>query len=247
MAEIERLSIELSRRCEKACPFCYSHSGPTATGGWAIDAVVRLVTDCAGRGLRAVSFGGGEPLEFEGLFDLLTALDGLLFRSITTSGLRLASAWGPLLSARPDKVHVSLHAPDREAEVRRVIEQVVALDAAGVRSGVNLLVRRSGLPAATAAARALAAAGIGPERVVYLPMRGGDTPSPAELAAVAGGARFQSMTCLMGCGPSARFASLDAEGRAAWCSYTETRRALPSLDHAGLSAALDGLGLRPCG
>lgn len=242
----ERLSIELTRTCAKACSFCYNGSNPEGDRGWTPDEVVALVRDAAAHGLCAVSFGGGEPLESAALFPALRALDGQVFRSVTTSGLGLDDALPELLAARPDKVHVSIHHPDREAEVSRVIAQVGALAAAGIPSGVNLLVRRSGLDAAARAVHRLAAAGIGPERTMILPMRGADTPSADEIGRV-GGPRFQSVTCLVRCGPSPRFVSLDSQKRAAWCSYTVTRRVLPSLDHAGLRQALDGLGLQPCG
>ncbi|HLF92136.1 MAG TPA: radical SAM protein, partial [Planctomycetota bacterium] len=90
-------------------------------------------------------------------------------------------------------------------------------------------------------------AGIGNDRIVYLPMRGKDTPTPEEVASVAGGRRFQSMTCLSACGRSERFCSIGWDKTAAWCSYTETRRALPELTYRGVASALDGLGLKFCG
>jgi hypothetical protein len=85
------------------------------------------------------------------------------------------------------------------------------------------------------------------EAIVVLPMRGADTPTPRQLSMVTGGERFASMTCLSGCGRSPRFASIGADQTVAWCSYTQTRRRLPSLDHGGLMQALDGLGLAFCG
>jgi hypothetical protein len=112
---------------------------------------------------------------------------------------------------------------------------------------VNLLVRRSGLAAARGASLALERAGIGNDRVVYLPMRGHDTPAPAEVAGVAGGRPFQSMTCLGGCAKSPRFCSIAWDMTVAWCSYTTARRPLEHLSYRGLVAALDGLGLTFCG
>jgi hypothetical protein len=84
-------------------------------------------------------------------------------------------------------------------------------------------------------------------------MRGGDTPSAAQVARVAGavpgdpGSRFQSMSCLAGCGRSPRFASIAADRTVAWCSYTRTRRPLRALTFGAVLEALDGLGLEPCG
>jgi hypothetical protein len=245
---IDRISIEVTNRCAKACWFCYSRSQPAGETRWTPDELVAFVQDCAAHGVRAVSFGGGEPLQFPPLFDVLTRLRGVAFRSLTTNGLLLdAPTLDRLVAAAPEKVHLSIHFPDHEAEVARVTRQVNELADRGVRSGVNLLVARSGLAAAARAAAAVRSAGIGNDRIVYLPMRGRDTPTPDELAAVAGRGPFQSMTCLMACARSPRFASVGWDRAVAWCSYTGTRRALGELTYAGLEAALDGLGLAFCG
>ena len=186
---VERLSIELGNRCRKACAFCYSASSPAGETRWTVADVVALVTDGARHGVRAVSFGGGEPLEVPALlFGALAGLRGVVFRSFTTSGLDLDAAFADVVAAAPDKVHVSIHHPGARAEVERVVSQVGRLAAAGIASGVNLLVARSQLAAAGAAAATLHAAGIDNRRIVYLPMRGdvAETPTPAELAAVAG-------------------------------------------------------------
>jgi molybdenum cofactor biosynthesis enzyme MoaA len=245
---LDRISIEVTNRCAKACPFCYNHSLPIGATRWTPDELVGFVLDCAAHGVRAVSFGGGEPLQYAPIFEVLAGLRGVLFRSLTTNGLQLD---GPMLdslvAAAPEKVHVSIHFPERPTEVTRVTRQVGELAERGVRSGVNLLVARSNLAAAIDAAETLRRADIGNDRIVYLPMRGVDTPTPEEMARVAGGARFQSMTCLLACGRSPRFASIGWNQTVAWCSYTAARRPLPELTYQGLAAALDGLGLTFCG
>lgn len=245
--EIERLSIELTERCSKGCGFCYNGSNRDGATSWQLDELCAFVLDCAAHGTRAFSFGGGEPLEApELLWPVLDVLRGRAFRSLTSNGLLLdAAVIARLAGAAIDKVHVSIHNPDDTGEVTRVAAQVTALAAAGVRSGVNLLVRRSRLAAAAAAARTLANAGIANDRIVYLPMRGNDVPSPAQVAEVAGG-RFQSTTCLAACGASPRFAAISAARTAAWCSYTVARRPLSAPTHAALCAALDGVGLVDC-
>lgn len=245
-ASIDRVSIELTNQCSKACRFCYNASGPGEATAWQPHEVVDLAADCARHGVKAVSFGGGEPLEYAGLLDVLDALRGQIFRSLTTNGLHLDACFDALVRSAPDKVHVSIHAPGNAAEVDRVITQVGALAGAGIRSGVNLLVRASQLPEAAAAAERVRAAGIGNDRIVYLPMRGQDTPSADELGRVAGSRRFQSMSCLLACGRSPRFVAIAWDKHVAWCSYTRSRRPLARLTHAALLAALDGLGLDPC-
>jgi MoaA/NifB/PqqE/SkfB family radical SAM enzyme len=245
---LERISIEVTNRCAKACWFCYNHSQPDADGRWDPDDLAGFVLDCAANGVKAVSFGGGEPLQYEPVFEVLEALRGVLFRSMTTNGLKLeGDRLDRLAEAAPDKVHVSIHFPERESEVARVIRQVGELAGRGIRSGINLLVSRSNLEAATRAAAAARDAGIGNDRIVYLPMRDQDTPTPDEVAAVAGRQPFQSMTCLKGCGKSPRFASIGWDRTVAWCSYTEARRPLEDPTYNGLTSALDGLELAFCG
>jgi MoaA/NifB/PqqE/SkfB family radical SAM enzyme len=245
---IERISIELTNRCGKACWFCYNHSQPAGATEWTPDELVSFVRDCAANGVQAVSFGGGEPLQYEGIYEALEQLRGTLFRSLTTNGLPLnEDVLQRLTAAAPDKVHVSIHFPERQAEVERVVEQVHELARHGIKSGINLLTARSNLPAARQAAEFVRAAGIGNERIVYLPMRGQDTPTPDEMAVVAGGRKFQSMTCLMNCGKSPRFCSIGWDKTVAWCSYTKTRAKLPELTHRALTATIADLGLEFCG
>lgn len=245
---IERLSIELSERCSKGCGFCYNGSNREGASAWDVDALRAFVRDCAdGGGVKAFSFGGGEPLEApELLWPVLAELRGKAFRSMTTNGLLLTGdAIAQLAGAGIDKVHVSIHTAQDRDEVSRVIANVTALAGAGIRSGVNLLVRKSRLDAAREAARALHAAGIANERIVYLPMRGTDVPSPRDVATVAGGP-FQSTTCLSHCHASPRFVSISARKTVAWCSYTVERRVLAAPTYAALRDALDGLGLVDC-
>lgn len=245
---IQLLSIELTNRCSKACSFCYNHSGPEGETAWRVEELVPFLDDCARNGLKAVSFGGGEPLQYAGLFELLKRLDGLLFRSLASNGLLLhGDLFEKLVDSRPDKVHLSIHFPERGHEVERVIRQAHELTRRGVRSGINFLVARPNLRQAAEAAEQVRAGGIGNDRITYLPLRGRDTPTPEELGEVAGREPFQSMTCLTTCAISPRFASLGWDRTVAWCSYTETRRALPELSYASLEGVLRPLGLTYCG
>lgn len=245
--QVERISIELTNRCAKACWFCYNRAGREPIGQWEPDAALGYVRDCAAHGVRDVSFGGGEPLEYRGLLDVLHGLRGLLHRSITTNGLNLSTtAIAELAQTGIEKIHVSIHFPEREDEVERVIRNVVELEAAGIRAGVNLLISKNNLQAARRALEKVHAAGIGAERVILLPMRLHDTPTPEDVAAVAGGRPFQSTSCLKSCAPSPRFVSIDSHQRAAWCSYTISRHKLAELSFNGLMSALRDLTLKPC-
>jgi molybdenum cofactor biosynthesis enzyme MoaA len=245
---IQRLSIELTNCCSKKCHFCYNESSSLGQTIWQPDELIDFVVDCAQAGTQAVSFGGGEPLEYAGLFEVLQRLQGVVFRSFTTNGLHLNDETvDRVVMAAPDKVHISIHFPEILAEVQRVTTQVNLLASRGICSGVNLLVSRSNLVAATDAARFLNEAGIGNDRIVYLPMRGLDTPSPQQIAQVAGGKPFQSMTCLSACAKSERFCAIGWDKQVAWCSYTIVRRPLPALTAAALELTLQDLSLVFCG
>jgi organic radical activating enzyme len=243
----DRISIELSRLCSKGCGFCYNGSNREGATSWTVDDLIAFTGDCAANGVRAFSFGGGEPLEApELLFPVLDALRGRAARTLTTNGLFLdAAAIGALERAEVNKVHVSLHMPGDRDELTRVIRQVHELAAARIRSGINLLVRASRIAEARDATAAIHAAGISNQRIVFLPMRGRDVPSAAEVAHVAGGP-FQSMSCLTGCAKSPRFVSIGADRSIAWCSYTVARRTLSSPTYESLATALDGLNLIDC-
>lgn len=245
---VERLSIELTNRCSKHCSFCYNHSQPSGDTSWTPDELVSFVLECEKRGTKAVSFGGGEPLEYPGLFEVLQRLRGILFRSLTSNGLKLqGELLEQLVAAKPDKVHLSIHFPEQQKEVERVISQVKQLEALGIRSGVNLLVPKSKLVAAAKVAQKLSENGIGNDRIVYLPMRGTDTPTPKEIAWVAGGQPFQSMSCLAACKSSPRFCSISWDKQVGWCSYTSARHPLKSVTAEALEEALQDLPLVFCG
>lgn len=250
----EIVSIELTRRCSRGCAFCYNASGPRSDESWLPQDVVMLARALVPHGFRALTLGGGEPLEYEGLDELFRGLAPLrqpssgpgLFVSVTTNGLLLDRQMQRISEFSPDKTYVSIHEPSCAKEVSRVIRQVSALRGIGLVAGVNLLVRRSELRESTAVRTELWKSGMTNDAITFLPMRGQDTPTPEELARVAGGP-FQTMTCVKKCGLSPRFASVGADRTIARCSYTQARRPLESLDAAGVVRALDGLGVAFCG
>lgn len=250
--ELRRISVEPSRRCSKGCSFCYNGSNADGEQGWSEDELVAFALDCATNGVESLSIGGGEPLEYPPLFAVLARLEGRIARTLTSNGLALdadEALLERLVSARPDKVHISIHSPENSRELKRSARVAMALDARGVHAGINLLVRRPRIAEAKVAFERLMALGFTEGHVVLLSARGEggvDTPTPRDIAMVAGHTRFQAMSCLTGCAASARFASIGADKTAAWCSYTRERRALAALSFEGLCAALDGLGIDPC-
>jgi sulfatase maturation enzyme AslB (radical SAM superfamily) len=245
---VQRISVEVTNRCQKGCSFCYNASGKERTTRWTSSSLIEFLQSCNREGTAAVSFGGGEPLLFEGLFEVLDGLMGTVFRSVTTNGLMLEQPENlhRLVAAQPDKVHISIHNPGDDQEVTRVIQQVSELQHRGITSGINLLVRRSSLPGAVRVGEKIRQAGIDSKRVIYIPLHGEDSPCPDDIAEVAGGQPFQSVNCLTGCRISPRFCSLGWDQSVGWCSYTSSRKMLKELTAEGLAAALKGLPLQEC-
>ena len=68
--------------------------------------VISFASDCIANGVQAVSLGGGEPFEYEGVFDVIDVLYPKCYLSVTTNGLPLMdeNVWENLLQHSPDKV-----------------------------------------------------------------------------------------------------------------------------------------------
>ena len=245
------VSIELTNYCAKGCSFCYSKSTPEGQTFWTPDVLAPFIKDLAANGIEAVSFGGGEPLQYPYLWDLLDRLKEVpIFKSMTTNGLNLTPEVVRRLSGALNKVHVSLHYPERPAELSRVIRNVLELAQAGLKSGVNFLIKGKDIEAEKAAVRAVKAAGLTADRVVFLPLRGkGIAVDMATFKDVAGilSPKFQSMFCLLECKKSERFVSVNWEGRVGWCSYTEAKTRMTNYTYDGMLEALHAKELVYCG
>ena len=126
---IEQISIDLSNYCSKGCPFCYNSSNHDGATSWKPSEVIEFAKSCIMGGVKAVSLGGGEPLEYEGVFDIIEALYPLTYLTLTTNGLPLdtSSVIESLKLHKPDKIHISIHNADNEKEVARVLRQITLL------------------------------------------------------------------------------------------------------------------------
>ena len=245
---IEQISIDLSNYCSKQCPFCYNHSRPEGATMWRPSEVIRLATDCIAHGVRAVSLGGGEPFEYDGVFDIIRALYPRCYLTVTTNGLPLEhdAVWLQLLRDAPDKIHVTIHRPHDADEVRRVEVLIRRLAATPIKPGLNLLVESNRVPEATAVfARFLDL--LTRQQIILVPRRPDHTPSARQLAEVAGRQPFQAPACLTRCLRPERFVSISWDKQVNHCSYAGGKAPLRSLDHAGLLDALSRVTWQRCG
>lgn len=239
MINIEQISIDLSNYCSKGCPFCYNSSNRDGATSWKPSEVIEFAKSCIEGGVKAVSLGGGEPLEYEGIFDIIEALYPLTYLTLTTNGLPLdsPSLIESLKLRKPDKMHISIHNSDNETEVARVLRQVTLLEELEIKPGVNLLIsakKTEHCKAVYASLRKL----LEQDQIILIPQRFIDTPTAPQLASVTEGEPFQSPSCLLKCERPKHFASTSWDKKVNWCSYAGGKQPLDSLDYQGLVSAL---------
>jgi len=245
---IKLVSIELTNRCRKRCSWCYNSSSPEGKTFWRPEILAAFIKDLAANGIEAVSFGGGEPLEYPHFWELMDLVREIsVFKSMTTNGLEIGPETPKRLAETLRKVHISIHDP---ADVPGAILSVQALSKTGIRTGLNFLIKGEDEKAEMKAARQLREAGIKPEQVIFLPLRGeksGVPPDYLKLVALEFSPKFQSTFCLLGCKKSGRFASVDWQGQAGWCSFTEARTRMEEFTYRGMMKAVEAKEMVSCG
>lgn len=244
---IELLSIDLSNYCSKQCSFCYNHSHKEGNTLWQTDEFICFASDCISHGIKAVSLGGGEPFEYDGIFDIIDALYPKCYLSITTNGLPLENSdvWQKLTEHKPDKVHVTIHHPENIQEVKRVIKIVERLEKIGIKPGINLLVGKDKVNEASCVYESIMKI-LTPEQIILIPQRFSNTPTAKELALVAGNRPFQSPSCLLQCKKPTNFVSVSWDKKVNSCSYAKGKQLLESLDFNGLTKALSKVEFKSC-
>ena len=245
---IELLSIDLSNYCSKQCPFCYNHSTREGNTIWKPQEVIAFAADCVKTGgVKAVSLGGGEPFEYEGVFEVIDALFPLCYLSVTSNGLPLENPdiWDKLTKHKPDKIHLTIHQPDHQDEVDRVERQLRQIAGIGITPGVNLLVGADKVEDVRQVYERLSKT-LEPKQVILVPQRFSNTPTPKQLSYVTGGKPFQSPSCLLGCKPPENFCSVSWDKKVAPCSFAPCKEPLPTLNYAGLQAAIRNVRWRSC-
>lgn len=244
---IEMLSVDLSNYCSKQCPFCYNHSNREGNTQWKPQEVIGFASDCIAHGVESVSLGGGEPFEYEGIFEIIDALYAQCYLTVTSNGLPLddEEVKRCLLHSKPDKIHLTIHEPKDREEVERVRRQVSEIVHLGIKPGINLLVRQGEIDAAHKVYLQFSRL-LQPQQIILIPQRFSETPTPKLLASVASGAPFQSPSCLLGCKPPMNFASVSWDKQVNFCSYAGGKERLLSLDYRGLCDALNRVNFKSC-
>ncbi len=208
---------------------------------WSAGEIISFVLDLHKHGIDAVSFGGGEPFEFDGIFELISALMDEMYVSVTSNGLPLEKeeVFYKLTQNKPDKVHITIHHPENKSEVDRVIKMIKRISAEGIKSGVNLLVSDFNLKEAKSVYSDLLADGISSDRIILIPRRFTCEPEPKKLSEIASGEPFQSPACLIGCRQPTEFCSVSWDKKVNRCSYAGGKQPLKELTYEGLMNALN--------
>ena len=244
---IELLSIDLSNYCSKQCSFCYNHSTREGNTMWKPSEVIDFATDCIRHGVKAVSLGGGEPFEYDGIFEVIQALYPQCYLSVTSNGLPLEDGivWQQLEQSKPDKIHVTIHQPDNEREVQRVESLLPRIDAIGIKPGLNLLVGANKIEPATSVFQRMIKF-LENDQIILVPQRFSNTPTPKQLASVAGGKPFQSPSCLLACIRPENFCSVSWDKKVNSCSFAPNKIPLNTLDYDGVINALGEVKWKSC-
>lgn len=244
---IELLSIDLSNYCSKQCSFCYNHSTREGNTLWMPQEVIDFASDCISHGVKAVSLGGGEPFEYDGFFEVIDALYPKCYLSVTSNGLPLEGEriWEMLTNHKPDKIHLTIHQPDNEAEVLRVERQVQRIASIGIKPGVNLLVSADKIASAKMVYERISKV-IKSDQIILVPQRFSNTPPPKQLGSVAGRNPFQSPTCLLKCQRPTNFCSVSWDKKVNSCSFAPNKVPLETLDYTGLIRALEKVKWKKC-
>ena len=244
---IELLSIDLSNYCSKQCPFCYNNSRQEGKTMWSPLEVIDFASDCIEHGIKSISLGGGEPFEYEGVFDVIDALYPKCYLSVTSNGLPLENkqTWQMLTEHKPDKIHLTIHQPNDESEITRVERQLQRIAQLGIKPGLNLLVGADKIDHVKNVYERLSKI-LSPEQIILIPQRFTNTPTPKQLASVADGKPFQSPSCLLKCQRPSDFCTVSWDKKANSCSFPPSKVPLETMDYNGLVKALGIVRWRSC-
>lgn len=109
--------LQLTNRCNLSCSYCYTESGPKASGGeLSIDQARQALDAVAGSGGRVVHLSGGEPTIWPWILDLVAYATHLGVQvGLVTNGTHLRPQLVEALSTNGAAVQVSLDAVSPDA------------------------------------------------------------------------------------------------------------------------------------
>lgn len=146
--------IELTRGCNLRCKHCLNNSGIPEENQLTLEECYVLVKQLAEAGIQEIRFTGGEPLIFEGIYDLIKyATDLGIFVSIGTNGTLITKEIAQKLKTNGVKRAVvsldgtkEMHDTIRgNGNYDRTIDAIVFLSEVGISIKVNSVIMRSNM------------------------------------------------------------------------------------------------------
>ena len=140
----ERLGIEVTTRCNINCSHCFANSGISEISSLPLELVKEIVVEGYTAGYRQLHITGGEPLLWEGLFDVLDYAFDMGYQTVflNTNGTVLTQDINSRLSAYDGlSISVSLDGPETLHERLRgkgFYGQTVAGIETALDNGINL-------------------------------------------------------------------------------------------------------------
>lgn len=248
LSQVDRISLDLSNFCTKACDFCYNNSSSSGLNMWKTNEVIELALDCSINGVKAFSFGGGEPFEYKGIFEIISALTPHLFVSVTSNGLPLYQdeIFSLLIKNRPDKIHLTIHNPSNKKEVSETIKMLKRISRYDIRIGINLFISSHQIAEAKQLTQKLYAIGFSEKNIIFVPRKFDLVPTAKEVAEVASRINFQSTSCLTNCSPSKEFCSISWDKKVGFCSFSPSKAPLEKYNYQSIMEALNSITFKTC-
>lgn len=112
------MELELSRRCNLACIYCYASSGRALPNELTLEEIFDVVRQAKSLGARKIIIlGGGEPMLYECLFEVVDFILGLEIEvDIFTNGTLIGQWEAEALFERGVAVAVKLNSFDRDTQ-----------------------------------------------------------------------------------------------------------------------------------
>lgn len=146
--------IELTRKCNLKCQHCLNDSGKQMKDEMTLDELLTLIKTLADLGLQEVRLTGGEPLLFNGIYDLIKiSKENGLYVSLGTNGTLITeSVAKKLRDAGLDKAVVSIDGTEEmhdrirgNGNYKKAIDGLMNLKKQGIVVRINSVIMKSNM------------------------------------------------------------------------------------------------------
>lgn len=146
--------LEVTRACNLRCKHCLNNSGEAIPNQLNLAELKRLVEDWSKEGIQEIRFTGGEPLVFNGIFELIELATNLgVYASIGTNATLVTKDIAKKLKkAGLKKAVASIDGTERmhdyirgEGNYKKAIEGIKNLESEGINVRVNAVIMKTNM------------------------------------------------------------------------------------------------------